>query len=119
MVSWLGWPAAQVPSRRPDRLWILARTRPAATGVASSRWPRGPWLTFFARQWARPARRTRRKQHGLYADLMADGTLSLPSDMTESDARDAVAQARAVGSSAALLHDKESLAGFAIRRQSP
>lgn len=44
---------------------------------------------------------------------MADGTLSLPSDVSESDSRDAVAQARAVGSSAALLHDKEALAGFA------
>jgi len=51
---------------------------------------------------------------GFYADLMADGTLSLPSDVSESDAMDAVAQARAVGSSAALLHDKEALAGLPI-----
>jgi hypothetical protein len=53
------------------------------------------------------------KQRGFYADLMADGTSSLPSDVTESDARAAVAQACAVASSAALLHDKEALAGFA------
>ena len=53
------------------------------------------------------------KQRGFYADLMADGTFSLPSDVTESDARAAVAQACAVASSAALLHDKEALAGFA------
>src|ERR1017187_1964350 len=53
------------------------------------------------------------KQRGFYADLMADGTFSLPSDVTESDARAAVAQACAVASSAALLHDKEALAGVA------
>jgi AbiV family abortive infection protein len=53
------------------------------------------------------------KQRGLYADLMADGTLSLPSDVAESDAREAVVQAREVGSSAALLHDQEALARFA------
>ena len=53
------------------------------------------------------------KQRGLYADLMADGTLSLPSDVTGSEARDAVARACEVGASAALLHDQEALAGFA------
>ncbi len=53
------------------------------------------------------------KQRGLYADLMADGTLSLPSDVTEGQAKDAVAQAREVGSSAALLDDQDALAGFA------
>jgi AbiV family abortive infection protein len=53
------------------------------------------------------------KQRGLYADLMADGTLSVPSDVTESEAAGAMARAREVGASATLLHDQEALAAFA------
>jgi AbiV family abortive infection protein len=53
------------------------------------------------------------KQRGLYADLLANGTLSLPSDVSESEAQEAVARARETGVSAALLHDREALAGFA------
>ena len=53
------------------------------------------------------------KQRGLYADLVADGTLSLPSDVSEGEAAEAVARAREVGASAALLHDQDALAKFA------
>jgi hypothetical protein len=53
------------------------------------------------------------KQRGLYADLAGDGTLSRPSDVTESEALEAVARARNVGVSAALLRDPLALAAFA------
>jgi microcystin-dependent protein len=53
------------------------------------------------------------KQRGLYADLLAGGELSLPSDVTEAEAAEAVARAREVGASAALLHDQDALAKFA------
>jgi len=53
------------------------------------------------------------KERGLYADLMADGTLSLPSDVTAAEAAEAVERAREVGASAALLHDQGALAAFA------
>ena len=50
------------------------------------------------------------KQRGLYVDLLADGTLSLPSGVSEGEAEAAVAQAREVGAAAALLHDPDALA---------
>jgi len=53
------------------------------------------------------------KQRGLYADLLANGKLSLPSEVTEGEAAEAVARAREVGASAALLHDQDALAKFA------
>jgi hypothetical protein len=53
------------------------------------------------------------KKRGLYADLMAGGELSLPSDVTEAEAVEAAARAREVGESAALLHDQDALAAFA------
>jgi hypothetical protein len=53
------------------------------------------------------------KQRGLYVDLLANGTLSLPSGVSEGEAEAAVAQAREVGASAALLHDPDALAAFA------
>jgi hypothetical protein len=37
------------------------------------------------------------KQRGLYADLLADGIVSLPSAMTEGEAAEAVARARQAG----------------------
>lgn len=52
------------------------------------------------------------KQRGLYVDLLADGTLALPADVSEDEARKAVAQAREVGASAALLKDQDALAKF-------
>jgi hypothetical protein len=53
------------------------------------------------------------KQRGLYADLLADGTVSRPSAVTEAEAAEAVARARQAGASEALLHDREALARFA------
>jgi AbiV family abortive infection protein len=53
------------------------------------------------------------KQRGLYADLLADGTVSLPSAVTEGEAAEAVARARKAGASAALLHDQDALARLA------
>jgi AbiV family abortive infection protein len=53
------------------------------------------------------------KERGLYADLLRDGAISRPSDVTEDDAADAVARARQVGASAAPLHDQDALAKFA------
>jgi AbiV family abortive infection protein len=53
------------------------------------------------------------KQRGLYADLLANGALSLPSDISAEEAATAVAQAREVGAAAALLHDPDALAAFA------
>jgi hypothetical protein len=53
------------------------------------------------------------KQRGLYADLLADGVLSLPADISEEEAAAAVAQARETGAAAALLHDADALAAFA------
>lgn len=53
------------------------------------------------------------KQRGLYADLLADGTVSLPSAVTEAEAAEAVARAREAGISAALLHDPDALVKFA------
>jgi hypothetical protein len=53
------------------------------------------------------------KQRGLYADLLANGKLSLPSEVTEGEAAKAVARAREVGASAVLLHDQDALAKFA------
>jgi AbiV family abortive infection protein len=53
------------------------------------------------------------KQRGLYADLLADGTVSLPSAVTGDEAAEAVARAREAGASAALLHDQDALAKFA------
>lgn len=53
------------------------------------------------------------KQRGLYADLMADGALSLPSGIRQAEAAAAVTQAREVGASAALLHDPDALAALA------
>jgi AbiV family abortive infection protein len=53
------------------------------------------------------------KQRGLYADLLADGTVSLPSAVTEAEAAEAVARAREAGASAALLHDQDALARLA------
>jgi AbiV family abortive infection protein len=57
------------------------------------------------------------KQRRLYADLFADGTVSLPSAITEGEAAEAAARARArareSGASAALLHDQDALAKFA------
>src|SRR5271165_283031 len=51
------------------------------------------------------------KQRGLYADPLADGTVSLPSAVTEGEA--AEARAREAGASAALLHDQDALARLA------
>jgi AbiV family abortive infection protein len=53
------------------------------------------------------------KERGLYADLLRDGAISLPADVTEEEAAEAVARARQVGASAALLHDQDALAKFA------
>jgi AbiV family abortive infection protein len=53
------------------------------------------------------------KQRGLYADLVAGGKLSLPSEVTEAEAAEAVERAREVGVSAALLHDQGALETFA------
>ena len=53
------------------------------------------------------------KQRGLYADLLADGTVSLPSAVTEGEAAEAVARAREAGASAALLHDRDAFARLA------
>jgi AbiV family abortive infection protein len=53
------------------------------------------------------------KERGLYADLLAGGRFSMPSDVTETEAAEAVEQAREVGASAALLHDEDALAAFA------
>lgn len=53
------------------------------------------------------------KQRGLYVDLLAGGMLSLPSEVTEGKAAEAVARAREVGAAAALLHDQDALAQFA------
>ena len=53
------------------------------------------------------------KQRGLYADLLADGTLSLPSDISGDEAAAAVVQAQEVGAAAFLLHDPDALAAFA------
>jgi AbiV family abortive infection protein len=53
------------------------------------------------------------KQQGLYGDLLTDGALSLPSDISEEEAVTAVAQAREVSAAAALLHDPDALAAFA------
>jgi AbiV family abortive infection protein len=53
------------------------------------------------------------KQRGLYVDLLADGTLSLPSGVSDDEAEAAVAQAREVGAAAALLHDADALAALA------
>lgn len=41
------------------------------------------------------------KQRGLYVDLLANGTLSLPSGVSEGEAEAAIAQAREVGGLAA------------------
>jgi AbiV family abortive infection protein len=53
------------------------------------------------------------KERGLYADLLRDGAISLPSDVTEEKAAEAVAMARQVGAAAAMLHDQDALAKFA------
>lgn len=53
------------------------------------------------------------KQRGLYADLLADGTLSLPSDISGDEAAAAVMKAQEVGAAAFLLHDPDALAAFA------
>ncbi len=53
------------------------------------------------------------KQRGLYADLLAGGVISRPSDVTEGEAAEAVATAREVGGAAALLHDQAVLARLA------
>ncbi len=53
------------------------------------------------------------KQRGLYADLLGDGTFLLPSDVSESEAGEAVARAREVAASAVLLHDQDALERFA------
>jgi AbiV family abortive infection protein len=53
------------------------------------------------------------KQRGLYADLLADGMLSLPSDISGDEAAAAVVQAQEVGAAAFLLHDPDALAAFA------
>jgi AbiV family abortive infection protein len=53
------------------------------------------------------------KQRGLYADLLADGTLSQPSDISGDEAAAAVVQAQQVGAAAFLLHDPDALAAFA------
>jgi hypothetical protein len=54
----------------------------------------------------------RAKQRGLYVDL-ADGELKRPSEVTEADARTALARAREVAGSAGPLCDPEALAVLA------
>ena len=53
------------------------------------------------------------KQRGLYADLLADGVLRVPSEVSQNEACAAVTRAREVGASAVLLHDPGALAVFA------
>lgn len=53
------------------------------------------------------------KQRGLYVNLLADGTLSLPSGISRDEAAATVRQAQDVGAAAALLHDADALAAFA------
>lgn len=53
------------------------------------------------------------KQRGLYADLLADGTLSLPSSVSKDEAERMIEQAREVSMSAALLHDPAAIAALA------
>ena|ERR1700722_15446727 len=53
------------------------------------------------------------KQRGLYVDLLADGSLLLPSGISRGEAAATVRQAQEVGTAAALLHDPDALAAFA------
>jgi len=53
------------------------------------------------------------KQRGLYADLLADGSLSLPSSVSEDEARRMIGRARDVAESAAMFDDPDAVAVFA------